>query len=108
LKIQDIKHTLQFITSHPLNKDNKSAAIARYIFWQVSHRLVKGTKIIDYVNGTRLKIERGMTGATGVVYAGLPDFEEMSFLLHSGRQGETFVDVGANVGIYTPFLPLEV
>jgi FkbM family methyltransferase len=42
-----------------------------------------------------------MTGATGSIYLGLPEFEQMSFLLHYLRQGDTFIDVGANVGSYT-------
>jgi FkbM family methyltransferase len=43
----------------------------------------------------------GMTGATGNLYVGLHEFEEMSFLLHFLRRGDLFVDVGANVGSYT-------
>ena len=42
-----------------------------------------------------------MTGATGSVYVGLHEFEEMAFALHFLRPGDLFVDVGANVGVYT-------
>lgn len=44
---------------------------------------------------------KGMTGVTCCVYTGLHDFEEMSFCLHALREGDGFIDVGANVGTYT-------
>ena len=42
-----------------------------------------------------------MTGATGNIYCGLHEFEDMGFLLHFLRPEDLFVDVGANVGSYT-------
>lgn len=41
-----------------------------------------------------------MTGATGNLYVGLHEFEEMGFLLHFLRPGDVFLDIGANVGSY--------
>jgi FkbM family methyltransferase len=42
-----------------------------------------------------------MTGATGNIYVGLHEFEDMAFLLHYLRSDDLFVDVGANIGSYT-------
>jgi len=42
-----------------------------------------------------------MAGATGNLYCGLHEFEDMSFLLHFLRDQDLFVDVGANIGSYT-------
>jgi FkbM family methyltransferase len=42
-----------------------------------------------------------MTGVTQNIYTGLSDFFDCSFLLHLLRDGDLFVDVGANAGIYT-------
>jgi len=42
-----------------------------------------------------------MTGATGNVYTGLHEFEDMAFILHCLRDGDLFVDIGANIGSYT-------
>jgi FkbM family methyltransferase len=53
------------------------------------------------VNDARLIVRPGMTGATGNVYVGLHELEEMAFLLHALRPTDLFVDVGANVGSYT-------
>jgi FkbM family methyltransferase len=46
-------------------------------------------------------VERGMAGATGNIYCGLHEFEDMSFLLHFLRPEDLFVDIGANIGSYT-------
>jgi FkbM family methyltransferase len=42
-----------------------------------------------------------MTGATGNIYTGLHEFEDMALTLHLLREGDLFIDVGANVGSYT-------
>jgi hypothetical protein len=56
---------------------------------------------MPYVNETRLLVKPGMAGATGNVYAGLHEYEDMAFVLHALRPSSRFVDVGANVGTYT-------
>lgn len=48
-----------------------------------------------------LLVAPAMTGATGNVYAGLHEFQDMAFVLHLLREGDLFVDVGANIGSYT-------
>ncbi|MDA8239914.1 MAG: FkbM family methyltransferase [Nitrospiraceae bacterium] len=57
--------------------------------------------MLKWVNESLLIVKKGMTGATGNIYTGLLEFEDMSFLLHMLRQNDLFVDVGANVGVYT-------
>jgi predicted RNA methylase len=42
-----------------------------------------------------------MTGATGNIYVGLMEYEDMSFLLHYLQKDDLFYDIGANVGVYT-------
>lgn len=46
-------------------------------------------------------VNRGMHGATGNIYCGLHEFEDMAFVLHFLRAGDYFADIGANVGSYT-------
>lgn len=42
-----------------------------------------------------------MTGATQNIYVGLHEFADMMLPLHFLREGDLFLDVGANVGSYT-------
>lgn len=60
-----------------------------------------GPVAVNFVNETRLLVSPGMKGATGNVYAGLHEFHDMAFALHLLRRDDLFVDVGANVGMYT-------
>ena len=54
-----------------------------------------------WIGGQRLVVRRGMTGATGNLYYGLHEFMSMGLVLHFLRDGDLFVDAGANVGSYT-------
>jgi FkbM family methyltransferase len=92
--------TLRFVTGHPLTRDDKFAAIARFVRWQLESRL-GGEVVVPWIEGTKLAVRRGLTGATGNIYCGLHEFSEMAFLLHFLREDDTFFDVGANVGSFT-------
>src|SRR5579883_1341988 len=86
---------------HPLNRRSPLKAVGRFFAWQIATRLGPGAFVVPYVGETRLLVTRGMTGATGNVYCGLHEFEDMAFVLHALRPEDLFVDVGANVGSYT-------
>lgn len=92
---------IRWIIRQPLNRGNKHKALMRFMLWQVNTRMNPYPVIIQWVNGVKLIIERGMVGATGNLYAGLHDFEDMSFLLHLLRENDLFIDIGANIGSYT-------
>ncbi|MHB8813063.1 MAG: FkbM family methyltransferase [Steroidobacteraceae bacterium] len=93
--------TVRFIARHPLNRRAPLRAIGRFVAWQIATRLRPGAFVVPYVGATRLLVTRGMTGATGNVYCGLHEFEDMAFVLHALRPHDLFVDIGANVGAYT-------
>lgn len=60
-----------------------------------------GPIAVTFVNESELLVSAGMTGATGNIYTGLHEFEDMSFVVHALREHDLFVDVGANIGSYT-------
>lgn len=92
---------LKFITSHPINKKQKLAAVRRFVNWQISSRLAPGAILYDWINGSKFLVRNGETGLTGNIYTGLHEFSDMGFVLHVLRPEDIFVDVGANVGSYT-------
>lgn len=96
-----LRNSLNFVLRHPLSQGRKLANLGRLLAWQIGSRLVPGPVIVDFVNGAKLVVRPGMTGATGNVYVGLHEFPEMAFALHFLRPGDLFVDVGANIGSYT-------
>lgn len=86
---------------HPLASRDLPGTLARFLRWQLGSRLLRMPVIVPWVGGTSLVIETGMTGATMNFYCGLHEAADMAFVLHSLRRGDSFLDVGANVGTYT-------
>ena len=93
--------TLSFVARHPLNRGRAMAALRHAVAWQLGTRLLPGAVAVPFVENTRLLVTRGQTGATGNVYCGLHEYEDMAFVLHALRPADLFVDVGANIGSYT-------
>src|SRR5207244_1161396 len=89
------------ILNHPLTRDSPLRAFGRIISWQIKSRISRGPITVSFVNQSKSLVHRGMHGATGNIYVGLHEFEQMDFLLHFLRSEDTFIDVGANVGSYT-------
>jgi FkbM family methyltransferase len=92
---------VKFITTHPLNQDHKIKAISRFMKWQINTRLNPYPVIYPFTHKTKLIIQKGMTGATGNLYCGLHEYNDMAFLLHFLREEDLFVDIGANIGSYS-------
>lgn len=91
----------RFVTGHPLTRDRRVRALARLLRWQIGSRLLPMPVSMPWTNSTFLEVCRGQTGSTGNYYVGLAEFEDMAFVLHALRTGDTFVDVGANIGAYS-------
>jgi hypothetical protein len=92
--------TLRIILGHPLSGRQPVRSVARYLAWQIGARIVS-PQTRAWSGGSRLMVERGMTGATGNIYCGLHEFADMGFLLHLLQADDLFLDIGANVGSYT-------
>jgi FkbM family methyltransferase len=95
-----ILNLARYVASHPLTRDRKLRAFSRLLRWQIESRMRREV-VVPWVEGTRLAARRGMAGATGNIYCGLHEFEDMAFVLHFLRPGDLFADIGANIGSYT-------
>ena len=71
----------KFLSNHPVTRDDQLAAWTRFVSWQVRSRLQQEI-VVSWIEGQRLVVRRGMTGATGNIYAGLHEFVDMMLLLH--------------------------
>ena len=92
--------TISFILRHPFNKDNKFSALARFVKWQINGRLNTYPILYQFTENSTLIVKKGMAGASGNLYCGLVEYEDMAFLLHLLRETDHFLDVGANIGIF--------
>ncbi len=91
----------RFFLSHPLGRKSLAKSWLRFAKFQLQSRLWGGTVVCNFVNDSTLTVERGMTGATGNVYVGLHEFNDMALICHLLRHNDLFLNVGANVGSYT-------
>lgn len=94
-------NTLKFIYTHPYNTDDKFGGLIRFFTWQINCKLNRFPVIYQYTENTKFIVWKGLRGATGNIYCGLLEYEEMGFLLHFLRKDDLFYDIGANVGAYT-------
>ena len=92
---------VNFINVHPLAKKHKTISYFKLLKWQLSQFINPRERIVSFTNKTFLAVSKGMTGATGNIYLGLHEFNDMGFLLHFLRDEDVFFDIGANIGSYT-------
>ncbi|HMH23195.1 MAG TPA: FkbM family methyltransferase [Puia sp.] len=90
-----------FIWNHPLASRNRGLAYKRFFSWQFGQKLFPRPVLYPLVENSVLLVEKGMAGATGNIYTGLQEFEDMAFILHVLREDDLFADIGANIGVYT-------
>jgi FkbM family methyltransferase len=96
-----ILKTINAFLSHPLGRRDKMGTLLRMLRWQIGSRILNTPVVVPFVNSTRLLARTGMHSATGNIYVGLMEFEDMAFVLHFMKTGDMFYDVGANIGVYS-------
>lgn len=93
---------VKYIWNHPLTKGNKLFSIFRFIKWQLKASIKPNTNhSVYWFCNLKLSVKKGMHGATGCIYVGLPEFNDMSFLIHLLNKNDYFIDIGSNVGVYS-------
>lgn len=90
-----------YVWTHQGNQGQRLHALGRCFHWQFRKRFQRQPWVIDTVFGRRLKMLPDSTICSCTYYAGLFEWDEMNFLLRALRPDDGFVDIGANVGIYT-------
>jgi FkbM family methyltransferase len=93
--------TLNYIWSHPNNQDGQWQAVGNFFRWQLQKRLKQQPLFHEFLPGLKLVCYPDSRSASAAVYCGLYDYDDMHFLLRFLRAEDSFLDIGANVGIYT-------
>ena len=97
----NIKEVFQFINNHPLTKLDKINSIKKLLTWKLQTIINNKPVIYPYIQSSKLIVSTEMTSSVENMLTGLFEFEDMSFLLHYLDKDDIFVDIGANIGIYT-------
>lgn len=102
MKMQHLISVLKFIWRHPANRQRRFTAVFRGVAWQIYKRLTGNYFDVGVFNGLKLRCYPDSTSASSVLYCrGWPDYHEMGFMRHYLSEGDGFIDIGANVGVYT-------
>ena len=99
--LNSIKDTSTRILRHPANRDRRLRALGLYAGWQVWQRLVRRPWTIRLGDTRRLRLYPHSVVAAFVLYYRVHDYEDLSFVRAYLRPGDLFVDVGANIGVYS-------
>jgi FkbM family methyltransferase len=102
-----VSRFLQLVMHHPSPIDNRLAALRRFVFRQTRKRITAKPLIVPW-EGMQLEVGPRARSAAAAYYLGRPDWWEFDFIERFLRPGDTAVDVGANVGIYSLFLAKQV
>ena len=92
---------LSYIWHHPSNRGRRFRVLARAVSWQLYKRTVGGYWDVRLAGSRVIRCHPDSTSASSVLYAGLFDYDVMHFLLRYLRPEDNFLDVGANIGVYT-------
>ncbi len=96
MNLEQIK---KFIDHHPLAGRHRIRAYWEFLYWQVSQFLYLHETIVKFVGSTRLTVKKGLKGATGNIYTGLHEFNDMGFLLHYLRKEDLFLILALILGV---------
>ncbi|BCX14784.1 MAG: hypothetical protein KatS3mg088_467 [Patescibacteria group bacterium] len=75
--------------------------VFRVIFWKINKILIKLPMIMALTEDIKCICYPSSSFGSLVVYTRLPEYWEMNFLLDNLNELSTFIDVGANIGVYT-------
>lgn len=93
------------ISRHPANAGGRLAAIRRAFGWHWRTRGGREVEAVVEVDGlTKLLVRPGQFSSVWTLYDGVHEWEELQFCLGYLRPGDHFVDVGANVGVFTALI----
>lgn len=89
------------IFTHICAKQDFPGLAFRIFWWKFNQIFLKIPAIIELVPGTKCVCYPISSYGGLVVYTKLPDYFEQTFLLKNLKADSCFVDVGANIGVYS-------
>ncbi len=92
---------ISYILNHPANRGARLRALGRTAVWQLHKRLIAKPWDAVLLGDRKVRCYLDLHCASLLVSAGLYDYEEMRFLLRYLREDDHFLDIGANVGVYS-------
>lgn len=90
-----------WIWTHPANEGHRTRSLLRGADFQFRGRVLRRPMKVPVGRTGVLEANLHSSGGSKAVYANPPDWPEMIIWQQRLREGDLFVDVGANVGVYS-------
>lgn len=100
-KLTGWRGSLRLVLDHPSNRGHGLQTLSRFIAWQLWKVAVRRPLTTRFWRDVRLVAYPDSPISSAAICTRLPEYDDMLFLTRVLRPGETFVDVGANVGMYS-------
>lgn len=101
--VRALPRMVQAVLKHPANKDDRARALLRASRHFAVSRLLGRRTTSELGKHSRLYIDPSRPASSRVAIGNPPDPEEMRFLDRFIRPDDLFIDIGANVGIYSVY-----
>lgn len=100
------KRIIREVRSHPANLESPSKSLLRAVAWQVHKRFAR-QRVTVHAYGFELRFPKTSGSLSNLLYFGeCFAWEAVNFVRAFARAGDTIVDAGANVGMFT-YMALE-
>ena len=107
--MRKIQSVIRYIWSHLANRNRRMRAIVRAIGWQIRKRLLRGPHDVNIFGVLSLRCYSDSPSAGLIIYCNeCPDYHEMLFMRRYLRSGDSVLDIGANIGVYTLLAASEI
>jgi FkbM family methyltransferase len=100
-RVKEAFALLGHVCRHPRNRSWPLRGIVRFFAWQAWKKLVGRPVTVKVGDHRKFLAVPDSHFSSEVIYTGLPEWDEMNFLLRYLRPDDRFLDLGANVGFYT-------
>lgn len=98
---EKIKSTLNLLLKSSTPESSHFGIIIRFLSWQLFKRLFNHSLTYTLIPGVKVRCHPDSSSASSVIYYGLYEYDMMKFLLKYLRETDIFIDVGANIGVYS-------
>lgn len=91
----------RFVWNHPVNRDHRLRAVVRSAVFEAYLRTTGRTRVVPFGRRSRVIADRRHYSSVLAFHANPPDYDAMQVWRRHLHPGDLFVDVGANIGLYT-------
>jgi FkbM family methyltransferase len=98
--VSGVRQVVKFTWNHPANRGHRLEQLGRAARFQIVDRAFHRERVVRLGDRSLVYARHG-TNSAKVVYANVPEWPEMQVWRSRLGAGDLFVDVGANVGLYT-------